>query len=200
MVNKPLARARLITQGVAVPLESKAPAGTPEHAQEIAYYFAATQGQDFPGAISSLAYRMGTGGALDAVREAFNSGLIVRGYPMRGTVFVTSSADLAWITQLCGAQRLKAMEKNRPRLGLNNSHVDLAAQIIHEVAGKHGATRAELFEAFEQAGIPMAPGNGYHLVRSMLHAGTVVYGPIAEESNRVENLVMLAKEDRKSTR
>ena len=116
MVNKPLARARLITQGVAVPLESKAPAGTPEHAQEIASYFAATQGQDFPGAISSLAYRMGTGGAVDAVREAFNSGLIVRGYPMRGTVFVTSSADLAWITQLCGAQRLKAMEKNRARL------------------------------------------------------------------------------------
>ena len=49
MVNKPLARARLITQGVAVPLESKAPAGTPEHAQEIASYFAATQGQDFRG-------------------------------------------------------------------------------------------------------------------------------------------------------
>src|SRR5690625_5740767 len=78
MVNKPLARARLITQGVVVPLESKAPAGTPEHAQEIAYYFTATQGQDFPGAISSLAYRMGTVGAVDAVREAFNQGFIVR--------------------------------------------------------------------------------------------------------------------------
>src|SRR5699024_12219841 len=103
MVNKPLARARLITQGVAVPLESKAPAGTPEHAQEIASYFAATQGQDFSGAISSLAYRMGTGGALDAVREAFNSGLIVRGYPMRGTFLVTCSAVLSWISRLCGA-------------------------------------------------------------------------------------------------
>ena len=100
MVNKPLARARLITQGVAAPLESRAPAGTPEHAQEIASYFAASQGQDFPGAISSLAYRMGTAGAVNAVREAFNTGLIVRGYPMRGTVFVTDAKDLAWITQL----------------------------------------------------------------------------------------------------
>lgn len=88
----------------------------------------------------------------------------------------------------------KPWRKNRPRLGLNNSHVDQAAQIIHEVAGKHGATRAQLFEAFEQAGIPMGPGNGYHLVRSMLHAGTVVYGPIAEESNRASFLVMLAKD------
>src|SRR5699024_11471619 len=103
MVNKPLARDRLITQGVAVTLESNVPAGTPEHAQEIASYFAATQGQDFPGTISSLAYRMGTVGAVDAVREAFNQGSIVRGYPMRGTVFVTSSADLAWLTHLCGA-------------------------------------------------------------------------------------------------
>src|SRR5699024_6860389 len=115
----------------------------------------------------SLAYRMGTGGALDAVREAFNSGLIVRGYPMRGTVFVTSSADLAWITQLCGAPRIKAMEKNRPRLGLNNSHVDLATQIIHEVAGKRFISRAVLFEAFVPAGIPMTHCNVYHLVRSM---------------------------------
>src|SRR5699024_9020740 len=185
MVNKPLARARLITQGVAVPLDSKAPAGTPEHAQQIHSYFAATLCPHFHGAFSSLAFRMGTVGAVVALREAFIQGSIVRGYLMRGTVFVTSSADLAGITQLCGAQRLKAMEKNRPRLGLNNSHVDLAAQIIHEVAGKHGATRAELFAAFGQAGIPMGPGSGYHLVRSMLHAGTVVYGPIAEESNRV---------------
>src|SRR5699024_11294026 len=115
--NKPHVRVSLLYQGVAVPLESNAPACTPDHAQEIASYFAATQGQDFPGAISSLAYRMGTVGAVDAVREAFNQGSIVRGYPMRGTVFVTSSADLAWITQLCSAQRLKAMEKNRPRLG-----------------------------------------------------------------------------------
>ncbi|MDN6694786.1 MAG: winged helix DNA-binding domain-containing protein, partial [Corynebacterium casei] len=72
MVNKPLARARLITQGVAAPLESRAPAGTPEHAQEIASYFAASQGQDFPGAISSLAYRMGTAGAVNAV-DAVNA-------------------------------------------------------------------------------------------------------------------------------
>ncbi|MGP5117704.1 winged helix DNA-binding domain-containing protein [Corynebacterium casei] len=200
MVNKPLARARLITQGVAAPLESRAPAGTPEHAQEIASYFAASQGQDFPGAISSLAYRMGTAGAVNAVdavnavREAFNTGLIVRGYPMRGTVFVTAAKDLAWITQLCGVQNLKSMERNRPNLGLDNSHVDQAAEIVHETAGARGATRAELFKAFEAAGIPMGPGNGYHLVRSMLHAGTVVYGPIAEESNRVENHVMLAKD------
>ncbi|MDN6132153.1 MAG: winged helix DNA-binding domain-containing protein, partial [Corynebacterium casei] len=160
----------------------------------------ASQGQDFPGAISSLAYRMGTAGAVNAVdavnavREAFNTGLIVRGYPMRGTVFVTAAKDLAWITQLCGVQNLKSMERNRPNLGLDNSHVDQAAEIVHETAGARGATRAELFTAFEAAGIPMGPGNGYHLVRSMLHAGTVVYGLIAEESNRVENHVMLAKD------
>ncbi|MGP5004269.1 winged helix DNA-binding domain-containing protein [Corynebacterium casei] len=194
MVNKPLARARVVTQGVAAPLDVGVEAGTPEHAQRIAARFAATQGQDFPGAISSLAYRMGTPGAVDAVREAFNKGLIVRGYPMRGTVFVTSAHDLAWITQLCGVQNLKSMERNRPNLGLDNSHVDQAAEIVHETAGSRGITRAELFEAFERAGIPMGPGNGYHLVRSMLHAGTVVYGPIAEESNRVENHVMLAKD------
>lgn len=194
MVNKPLARARLVTQGVATPIDVGVDAGTPEHAQAIAARFAATQGQDFPGAISSLAYRMGTPGAVDAVREAFNKGLLVRGYPMRGTVFVTSAHDLAWITQLCGVQNLKSMERNRPNLGLDNSHVDQAAEIVHETAGARGATRAELFKAFEAAGIPMGPGNGYHLVRSMLHAGTVVYGPIAEESNRVENHVMLVKD------
>lgn len=194
MVNKPLARARLITQGVAAPVPSNVPSGTPAHAQEIAARFGATQGQDFPGAISALAYRMGTAGAVDAVRAAFNQALLVRGYPMRGTVFVTSAEDLTWITQLCGVQPLKSMAKNRPRLGLEDAHVDQAAQIVHEIAGERGATRAQLFEAFEHSGIPMTPGNGYHLLRSMLHAGTVVYGPIAEESTRIENNVMLAQD------
>lgn len=86
MVNKPLARARLITQGVAAPLPIAADTGSPAHAQEIAAYFGASQGQDFPGAIAALAYRLGTATAVDAVRQAFEQGLLVRGYPMRGTV------------------------------------------------------------------------------------------------------------------
>src|SRR5699024_5486220 len=105
MVNKPLARARLINQGVAGPLQIAADTGSPAHAQEIAAYFGASQGQDFPGAIAALAYRLGTATAVDAVRQAFEQGLLVRGYPMRGTVFVTAAEDLAWLLGLGSAGR-----------------------------------------------------------------------------------------------
>lgn len=192
MVNKPLARARLITQGVAAPLAVEAEQGTAAHAAEIAALFGATQGQDFPGVISSLAYRLGTPSAVETVFQAFEQGLLVRGYPMRGTVFLTAAEDLAWMTELCGKGPAKSAERNRPSLGLDNSHVDQAAQIIHDIAVDGGSTRAELFEAFERDGIPMGSGCGYHLLRALLHNGTVAYGPIAGEGARLENRVMLA--------
>ena len=192
MVNKPLARARLITQGVAAPLKIAADTGSPAQAQEIAAYFGASQGQDFPGAIAALAYRMGTATAVDAVRQAFEQGLLVRGYPMRGTVFVTAAEDLAWITELCSGGPARSAQTNRPRLGLDDAHIDQAAQVLHDIAVDDGTTRTELFAAFEQDGIPMGPGCGYHLLKALLHNGTVAYGPIVGESARMENRVMIA--------
>src|SRR5699024_3260345 len=149
MVNKPLARARLITQGVAASLQIAADTGSPAHAQEIAAYFGASHGQDFPGAIAALAYRMGTATAVDAVRQAFEQGLLVRGYPMRGTVFVTAAEDLAWITELCSGGPARSAQTNRPRLGLDDAHIDQAAQVLHDIAVDDGTTRTELFASFE---------------------------------------------------
>ena len=192
MVNKPLARARLITQGVAAPLDVASTSGTAEHVQDIAAHFGATQGQDLPGTISALAYRLGTAGAVDAVHQAFEQGLIVRGYPMRGTVFVTAAEDLAWITELCSGGPAKSAMTNRPRLGLEDKHVEQAADIHADIAVDGGCTRSELFDAFEHNGIPMGPGCGYHLLKALLHHGMAAYGPLAGESARLENRVMVA--------
>lgn len=91
MTDKYLAHRRLVAQYL---VDDR-----PKQVVDLVGAFAAMQGQDLPGVLSSVALRTGTG--IQPVLDALNSGELVRGYPMRGTVFLCRAADLRWITELC---------------------------------------------------------------------------------------------------
>src|SRR5699024_3377002 len=97
MTRRHLAGTRILAQGLA---------GAPRFGDpaEAARAFGAHQGQDVAGVMASLALR--TGGDVGAVLAAFDRGEVVRGYPMRGTVFAVAADSLAWLTQLCAAAPL----------------------------------------------------------------------------------------------
>ena len=78
MTQRHLAGARILARGASHPAFAA-------RRREAARAFGAHEGQDVAGVMASLALR--TGGDLDAVLAAFDRGEIVRGYPMRGTVF-----------------------------------------------------------------------------------------------------------------
>src|SRR5699024_8969784 len=59
-----------------------------------------------------------TGGDLAGVLAAFDRGEVVRGYPMRGTVFAVAADSLAWLTQLCAGGPLRSAISRRPALDL----------------------------------------------------------------------------------
>lgn len=66
--------------------------------------FGVMQGQDFASVYRSVALRTaGTNVGLrcELVDAALASGALVRGYPMRSTVFLSHRADLRWISELC---------------------------------------------------------------------------------------------------
>ncbi|QCR52484.1 hypothetical protein C1N80_02060 [Brachybacterium sp. SGAir0954] len=184
MTPRHLVGARLLAQGLL------APDGAPPTPVEVARSFAAHQGQDLPGAVSSLALRSraprartGTA-AVQQVLDAFDRGEIVRGYPMRGTVFVVAADSLAWITELCAAGPLRAQVARRPALGLDQDQVDRARAVLEEVAGPRsspgtgrGVPRAELLAAWEAAGLATAKGRGYHLLSHLVALGVAAYGP-----------------------
>lgn len=196
MTNRPLARARLVAQGVVRPSGSRqSPEPTVANSRPVHEHvrgFVAMQGQDLPGVISSIALRAGTDA--DTVIRAFDDGEIVRAYPMRGTVFAMAADDAAWVSELCNAPMVRAAANRRAQLGLEDHHMHTAEDVLHRAVATsptHGVCRADLLAAWNEAGIATDAGRGYHLIRHFISVGTAVYGRFGPDSRR-DNNVMLA--------
>ena len=135
----------------------------------------AMQGQDLPGAVASAALRS-TGDVAD-VFEALDSAELVRGYPMRGTVFLMAAADVVWVTELCATPSLRAAAARRHHLDLDASHIEQAWELTQGSLSSGPLSRADLFQVWESAGLSPQGGRGYHMLFSLIAANRVVYGP-----------------------
>ncbi|APX33712.1 hypothetical protein BH708_14430 [Brachybacterium sp. P6-10-X1] len=187
MTQRHLAGARILAQGLVGPSRFAGPT-------EAARAFGAHQGQDLAGVMASLALR--TGGDLEGVLAAFDRGGIVRGYPMRGTVFAVAADTLAWLTELCAAAPLRAAISRRGQLDLAEHHVGRAREVLEEIATEHsrpgsgrGVLRKDLLAAWDAAGIDTGQGRGYHLLSELISVGVAAYGPWREG----ETAIVLAR-------
>lgn len=163
----PLPRARLVAQSLTSPRSS-----TPV---ETVASFGAMQGQDLLGVLASVALRS-TGDIAD-VLDDLSARRLVRGYPMRGTVFLMAAEDLAWVTGLCAAPSLRAAAARRHQLGLDAEQLHRARGIVEEVLASGPMARGDLFDVWEGAGLAPAGGRGYHLLFSLIAGGVCAYGP-----------------------
>ncbi|MDO5737273.1 MAG: winged helix DNA-binding domain-containing protein [Propionibacteriaceae bacterium] len=170
MTDPQLARTRLVAQGLVT-----RPHGTPAAAVSS---MGAMQGQDLPGVIASAALRTHSGDVGEVLRD-LAEGRLVRGYPMRGTVFLMAAEDLLWTSALCAAPALRAAEKRRHLLGLDSVRVDRARELAVEVlaAEPNGLGRAELMARWDADGQPTTGGVGYHLLAHLIGEGTLCHGP-----------------------
>lgn len=175
MVDPSLVRARLVAQGVCT-----RPFASPH---DVVSAHGAMQGQDLPGVIASIALRLDGGDdpvtRVARVLAAFDDGTVVRGYPMRGTVFAVAAEDLRWMTELCAAGPTRAQVQRRGGLGLDEEQIDQARAVLEEAAGEapRGLARSELFARWERAGMETARGRGYHVLSYLIATGVAAYGP-----------------------
>lgn len=175
MPDAPLGRARLVAQGLVTRPYATAHAAVSD--------FGAMQGQDLPGVIASVALRLspgeGRGHRAEHVLAAMDEGLLVRGYPMRGTVFLMAAEDLLWVSELCNAVMLRAAVKRRAQLELTDAMVERCAEVTREVlAGEpRGLPRADLFAHWAAGGVSTAGGRGYHVLAYLIGEGEACYGP-----------------------
>ena len=166
-----LVELRMIAQGFVT-----APFATPAAA---AAHLSASQGQHLGGVIASRALRTTSGARADVV-SAFARGEIVRGYPMRGTVFAVAADDLAWQLALTGPRQLASAKRRRIEHGLDEL-VPQAAELARAAIAAspdRAITRAALGEAWEANDIPTDSGRLYHLVFTLMARGDVAYGPL----------------------
>lgn len=140
----------------------------------------ALQGQDLPGAWWSIGLRQ-THGTLAEVVAAFDSGAIVRSWPLRGTLHVVAAEDLRWLLDLTTPRAIASAAGRRAVLGLTERDAEGAREAaIAALSGRRSLTRGALLAAFEAAGVSTIGQRGYHLLWYLAQTGTLVLGPAHE--------------------
>lgn len=144
------ARLRLASQGLSVQRW--------ESAEEVVRAFGVMQGQDLHSVRRSLALR---------AQDRSDAGNIVRGYPMRHTLFAASIKDIGWITELCAKRR--------------KGDAELVAKVNKLI--DRPLSRAELKERAATT-LPEVPF--WHVVRVAMESGHAVYSGVEQLITPVE--------------
>lgn len=124
----------------------------------------AVQGQDFPGAVTSVALRT-AGRRREDVLAALDAGAVVRSWPMRGTLHLVAAEDLPWMLELLGPRALARLAGRRANLGLTEADAEGARELaVAALSGRQRLFRAALLAALTAGGVDVSGQRGYHLL------------------------------------
>ncbi|MET4060559.1 hypothetical protein ABIB35_002107 [Arthrobacter sp. UYP6] len=150
----------------------------------------ALQGQDLPAVLRAIAIRSRPGTTVADVRTAFDDGALVRGWPMRGTLFATTPENLAALLTFTAERIHRSTIRRREELGLDDRTVARARDILLAALEERPLRRSQALALWETAGIPTAGGPGYHLLMHLSVAGDAHWGAFAP--NGTEQLLTLS--------
>jgi hypothetical protein len=137
----------------------------------------AVQGQDYPGALTSIALRTAERRRKD-VEAALDDGEIVRSWPMRGTLHVLAADDLPWMLELLSPRAMAGLAGRRERLQLTEAHVEHARElVVAALQGGRRLRRADLLAAIDAGGVATTGQRGYHLLWYLAQTATLCLGP-----------------------
>ncbi len=165
-----IARLRLQALGLVGPAAASDPLGVVRH-------HLAMQAQDFRASRWAIGSRL-PGSTEAEVLAAYDSGALVRSWPMRGTVHAVAAEDLPWMLELMGRRALSGVARRWEYLGIDEGMLERAREVAVELLGGGGrCTRAELVEALTAAGLDLAGQRAYHTVWYLSQTATLVQGP-----------------------
>ncbi|WP_449278483.1 winged helix DNA-binding domain-containing protein [Leucobacter sp. GX24907] len=154
----------------------------PDRIAAVARHLLAAQGQDWRSSRWALG-RRAPGSTLADVVETFDSGRIVRSWPMRGTIHVTAAEDIGWMQRATGARVLAGAPKRREYLGLEDAMLERMVGITEAaLAGGRSLSRDELAALWTEAGIDWKSNWRYHAIWWMCQNGITVFGPVHRRS------------------
>ncbi len=137
----------------------------------------AMQAQDLPGALWSVGVRTGTTRA--EVLAAWAARAVTRTWPMRGTLHLVESRDLAWTCALLATRSLPASRARCAQLGLGDDDVARARRLVVaalEPHGPRGLRRSALHDALAAGGIDPAGQRGVVVVARLCMEGLLCQG------------------------
>ncbi|WP_369252049.1 winged helix DNA-binding domain-containing protein [Geodermatophilus amargosae] len=138
----------------------------------------AVQGQDWPGAVTSVALRTADRSRA-GVQAACEAGAVVRSWPMRGTLHLTPAEDLPWMLGLLGTRALAGAAKRRAVVGLTEDDLERSRGVaVAALSGGRRLGRRELLAVLAEAGCAVAGQQGYHTLWYLSQTSTLVLGPV----------------------
>ncbi|PWW20993.1 winged helix DNA-binding protein [Geodermatophilus normandii] len=138
----------------------------------------AVQGQDWPGAVTSVALRT-AGRSRAGVEAALDAGDVVRSWPMRGTLHLTAAEDLPWMLDLLGPRVLAGAAKRRAVVGLTEDDLERSRGVaVAALTGGRRLGRRELLAVLADGGCDVAGQKGYHTLWYLSQTATLVLGPV----------------------
>lgn len=171
-----LGLARIVAQRLAGP-------GFTTPAEAVAH-LGAVQAQDLPGAVISVALRMrgsDSTAAEAAVRDALADGSIVRSWPMRGTLHLTTAADIGWICDLTRERTVRREATRRRELGIDDALLRHAKTAVTKALADGPLTRNQLQKRWEGTKFTAEPQRMIHLLSTLSLRGVLVQtGPLAD--------------------
>ena len=170
MTPTDLLHQRRWNQGIAAPSRSRV--------HEVVSHLGAMQGQDYPGVLWSIGLRLDSGG-IEAVQRALSERIVVRSWPLRGTLHVTASEDLRWMLALSAPRVIARSALRYRQLELDASVFEAADRALSAVMqGGWARTRVEVNEALRKAGIDPAGQRSYHILHRLALDGRICFGPM----------------------
>lgn len=139
---------------------------------DAATHMFAVQAQEFWGGRWALASRTTGAPTISDVDAQFESGALVRSWPMRGTLHVLASHDLSLVLAVTGARQIRQM-------GMDEEVVVAAERTARSaLRGGNRLSRTEFFDMLQAGGINTEGQRGIYLLRALSLREVVVQGPV----------------------
>lgn len=156
--------------------------------EQVVAWLGGLQGQDYPGAKWSIALRMPQATQADVV-QAFDTGKLVRTWPMRGTLHVVAAQDLRWMLMLTSPKNLSGSASRRRALELDDTTLARCRAVFTQAlqGGKH-LSREDMYAALAQAHISTEGYRGYHILWNCALHGLIC---LATSNDKEQNFALV---------
>jgi hypothetical protein len=114
----------------------------------------------------------------DVERARLQERSVVWTWAMRGTLFLLSAEDYAWLQPIFGALMVNGDRSRMRQLGLDEATAAQGVRLLCELLASQGPlTRNELAERLSPQGVPMGGQASIHLIAHATAQGLIIRGP-----------------------
>lgn len=137
------------------------------------------QAQDYAGSTWAIGLRL-PGSTLGDVERAIADGMIVRTWPMRGTLHFVAAEDVRWMLALLAPRVLVRAARREKQLELDSAALCRARGLFADaLQGGRLVSRPDAMAMLEASDVATTGQRGYHILWRLAQEGLLVAGPMA---------------------